>query len=63
MSLNPHGYRSLHQVFSINSRTHPKLNSLRVELQIRTKLQHSWATAVRLLELLKSLHSKQVKEV
>lgn len=40
------GYRSLHQVFKYKSRLHPQLDGLNIELQIRTKLQHSWATAV-----------------
>lgn len=43
------GYRSLHQVFKYANKKHPELNGLRVELQIRTKLQHSWATAVETL--------------
>ena len=46
------GYRSLHQVFRYASRTHPELNGLHVELQLRTRLQHSWATAVETLGLL-----------
>ena len=43
------GYRSLHQVFKYANKTHPELNGLRIELQIRTALQHSWATAVETL--------------
>ncbi|MCM1513130.1 MAG: RelA/SpoT domain-containing protein [Oxalobacter formigenes] len=43
------GYRSLHQVFRYNSRRYPKLEGLRIELQIRTRLQHAWATAVETL--------------
>ncbi len=43
------GYRSLHQVFRYTSKAHPELNNLRIELQIRTKLQHFWATAVEIL--------------
>lgn len=45
------GYRSLHQVFKYNSSNAPELNGLFIELQIRTKLQHSWATAVETLGL------------
>jgi len=43
------GYRSLHQVFKYANKKHPELNGLRIELQIRTALQHSWATAVETL--------------
>lgn len=40
------GYRRLHQVFRYASRKHPEANGLRIELQIRTRLQHVWATTV-----------------
>lgn len=43
------GYRSIHQVFEYVSKTHPEFNGLKIELQIRTQLQHSWATAVETL--------------
>lgn len=43
------GYRSLHQVFRYKSRDHSELDGLHIELQIRTNLQHSWATAVETL--------------
>ncbi len=43
------GYRSLHQVFKYNNKTFIALNDLRIELQLRTDLQHSWATAVETL--------------
>lgn len=46
------GYRSLHQVFKYANRTHPELNGLHVELQLRTQLQHSWATAVETLGII-----------
>ncbi len=41
----PSGYRSIHYVYEFNSKTE-EYNGLRIELQIRTKLQHNWATAV-----------------
>lgn len=41
----PSGYRSIHFVYIYNSKIE-KYNGLRIELQIRTKLQHNWATAV-----------------
>lgn len=40
------GYRSVHLVYKYQNKQHPEWNGLSVELQIRTKLQHSWATAV-----------------
>ncbi len=39
------GYRSIHFIYTYNS-TIEKFNGLKLELQIRTKLQHNWATAV-----------------
>lgn len=39
------GYRSVHLVFKCNS-ADERYEGLRVELQLRTKLQHNWATAV-----------------
>lgn len=40
------GYRSRHLVYKYRNRRNPGYNDLRLELQIRTKLQHTWATAV-----------------
>jgi len=45
------GYRSLHLVFRYVSKN-PAVNGLRVEVQIRTRLQHIWATAVETASLL-----------
>ncbi len=39
------GYRSIHFIYTYNSKIE-KFNGLKLELQIRTKLQHNWATAV-----------------
>jgi putative GTP pyrophosphokinase len=41
----PSGYRSIHYIYEFNSKIE-EYNGLRIELQIRTKLQHNWATAV-----------------
>lgn len=41
----PSGYRSIHYIYEYSS-TLEEFNGLRIELQIRTKLQHNWATAV-----------------
>lgn len=50
----PDGYRSLHQVFKYVSPTKPELNGLHFEVQIRTKLQHAWATAVETLSIIEN---------
>lgn len=44
----PDGYRSVHLIMIYQSRSHSKKqwNGRRVEIQIRSKLQHAWATAV-----------------
>lgn len=46
------GYRSLHQVFKYNNSSRSELNGLQIELQIRTQLQHYWATAVETLGII-----------
>ena len=43
------GYRSLHQVYRYHKKYHPELNILHFEVQLRTQLQHDWATAVETL--------------
>lgn len=40
------GYRSLHQVFKYKNPRASQYDGLCVELQIRTRMQHAWATAV-----------------
>lgn len=39
------GYRSIHYIYTFRSKMQ-RCDSLKLELQIRTKLQHNWATAV-----------------
>jgi len=51
------GYRSIHFVFKYHSADDDK-DGMRVELQIRTKLQHDWATAVETAELISQSHLK-----
>lgn len=43
------GYRSLHQVFKYRNEQNEEVNNMRIEVQIRTKLQHAWATSVETL--------------
>ncbi len=40
------GYRGIHLVYGYTSDKNPAYNGLRVEIQIRTELQHAWATTV-----------------
>jgi putative GTP pyrophosphokinase len=40
------GYRSLHLVFKYKNDLNPNYDGLKLEMQIRTTLQHAWATAV-----------------
>jgi ppGpp synthetase/RelA/SpoT-type nucleotidyltranferase len=46
------GYRSLHLVYRYNSQKEGKksFNGLLVEIQIRSKLQHLWATAIEVVD-------------
>lgn len=44
---NPNtGYRGIHLIYKYKSDRNTKYNGLFIEIQIRTKLQHMWATAV-----------------
>ncbi|PMM00355.1 GTP pyrophosphokinase [Vibrio breoganii] len=43
------GYRSYHLVYAFQNKKYEKLNGLQVEMQIRTAVQHSWATAVEVV--------------
>lgn len=47
------GYRSVHMVFRFFSKSdeHRVYNGQRIEVQIRTKLQHAWATSVETAQL------------
>ena len=43
------GYRGLHLVYSYNSERNPRWQGLKTEIQIRSRLQHQWATAVEIV--------------
>ena len=42
----PSGYRGIHLVYSYNSERSIRWDGLNVEVQVRSELQHQWATAV-----------------
>lgn len=46
------GYRSVHLIYKYQSTLHDKMpyNGQRIEIQIRTALQHAWATAVEIAQ-------------
>lgn len=58
------GYRSIHLIYKYKNKNYPAWDNLSVELQIRTKLQHSWATAVEAIHtfLDKALKTRQGQE-
>jgi ppGpp synthetase/RelA/SpoT-type nucleotidyltranferase len=54
------GYRGVHRIYKYQSRsaTTNQWNGYRVEMQIRTKLQHAWATAVETYDVISGEHLK-----
>ena len=48
------GYRSLHLIYQYFSDRNPQYNGQRIEVQLRTRLQHAWATAVETVDLFTS---------
>lgn len=58
------GYRSIHLVYRYHSDRNDRYNGLQIELQLRTRLQHAWATAVETVGtfLGQSLKSSQGRE-
>lgn len=49
----PDGYRSVHLIYKYRtkSRKRAHYNGLRIEIQIRSRLQHAWATAVETVSI------------
>lgn len=45
----PSGYRSVHLIYKYRNNAAPEYNGLQIELQIRTRLQHAWATSVEIV--------------
>ncbi|WP_406547477.1 GTP pyrophosphokinase family protein [Succinimonas sp.] len=54
----PDGYRSIHQVFKYKNEQNEDINNMRIEIQIRTKLQHAWATSVETLGVIDKVSYK-----
>ncbi len=48
-----YGYRSIHIIYKYIPQD-PQYENLKIELQIRTKLQHYWATAVEAFDVIKN---------
>ncbi|HEV3074284.1 MAG TPA: RelA/SpoT domain-containing protein [Thermoanaerobaculia bacterium] len=46
----PSGYRGYHLIYRYNSDRKTTYNGLKIELQIRSPLQHAWATAVETVD-------------
>jgi hypothetical protein len=46
----PSGYRGVHLSYEYGA-SKPEYHGLRIELQVRTQLQHAWATAVETMDL------------
>ena len=46
------GYRGIHQIFKFNNEDYPESNGRLIEMQIRTRLQHLWATSVESLDII-----------
>lgn len=54
------GYRGIHLLYRFNGRADKApWNNLRIEVQVRTALQHSWATAVEAVDLFTKQNLKQ----
>lgn len=59
------GYRGIHLIYAYKSDRKSTYNGLKIEVQLRTQLQHAWATAVEIVgffrkELLKSSEGDSV---
>lgn len=52
------GYRSLHVIVRYQNKSKPEYNGLTFEVQLRTELQHAWATAVETVGAILGQHLK-----
>lgn len=53
------GYRSVHIIFQLDDPEFEELRKMQVELQIRTRMQHIWATAVETVGMFEESNLKQ----
>jgi hypothetical protein len=44
------GYRSVHLIYKYRSPARPQWNGLRIEIQVRSRFQHAWATALETVD-------------
>ena len=44
------GYRGIHLIYSYQSKSKPQYNGLKIEIQLRSREQHAWATAVETVD-------------
>jgi ppGpp synthetase/RelA/SpoT-type nucleotidyltranferase len=44
------GYRGIHLIYAYQSNSKPQYNGLKIEVQLRSRPQHAWATAVETVE-------------
>ena len=58
------GYRSYHLIYRYHDRKHPKHKGLQIEIQLRSRLQHAWATSVEIVDTFtkQALKSSQGKK-
>jgi len=56
-SPKPSGYRGIHLVFKYSS-SDETINGMRIEIQLRSRLQHIWATAVETASLISETNLK-----
>jgi putative GTP pyrophosphokinase len=52
------GYRSIHLIYKYQNVRAPQYDGLHVELQLRTRMQHAWATAVETVDVFENLAIK-----
>jgi len=52
------GYRGIHLIYEYKSDKSSTFNDLKVEIQLRSRLQHAWATAVETVGLFSSQYLK-----
>jgi ppGpp synthetase/RelA/SpoT-type nucleotidyltranferase len=45
------GYRGIHLIYAYQSHSKPQFNGLKIEIQLRSRPQHAWATAVETVDL------------